>query len=312
VTRTGGSAEVGLYLPQVALSYDEVLSRALDCERLGFSSLWLFDHLFTPDLPEQPAFEGWTLATALLARTTTLRVGHMVLCANFRHPALLGRMVSTLAVVSGGRFSLGLGSGSYADEHARAGLPWGTAAERAGRLRETLEILTRMATPGPTTWHGEYFAVQDLPNLPLPASPPPIHLGGIGPRLTLPLVARFADVWNVPTYGVGRRRKAADALAAECEQIGRDPGTIRRSMQLVVGVAEDAAGVATTRRTAERRFGGPGFDLAASGVIGRPEEVVERMLSLVDEGWTEFALFLPDRGERPTLELLAAEVLPYL
>ena len=306
------AVQVGVYLPQVALGYEEILGRAVDCERLGFDKLWLFDHLFTPGLPEQPAFEGWTLATALLARTSTLRIGHLVLCANFRQPALLGRMVSTLSVISGGRFDLGLGSGSYADEHARAGLPWGSAPERAARLRETLEVVTRMASPGPTTWDGEHVAVRDLPNLPLPASPTPVHVGGVGVRHTLPLVARFADVWNVPSYGVGRRTDALHALLAECEAIGRDPATIRRSLQVVVGVGADDAAVRDARQTAERRFAGPGFDLPASGLIGRPDQVVERLHALVAEGWTDFALFLPDRGEPATLELLAAEVLPHL
>jgi alkanesulfonate monooxygenase SsuD/methylene tetrahydromethanopterin reductase-like flavin-dependent oxidoreductase (luciferase family) len=304
--------EVGIYLPQVAMEYPTMLGKARDCERLGFSCLWLYDHLFTPRLPNQPAFEGWTLATALLAHTTTLHVGHMVLCANFRPPALLGRMVSTLQVISEGRFRLGLGTGSYADEHALAGLSWGTPDERAARLRDSLEVLTRMATPGRTTYSGATVRVRDLPNLPLPAVAPPVHLGGIGPRVTLPLVARYADVWNVPTYGLARRHEAAEIVSRLCEEEGRDPATLRRSLQLVVAVAATDPELTRARAIAERRYGDPSFGLYAGGVVGTPEQVVERLRGYVAEGWTEFALILHDRAAPETLELLSAEVLPHL
>src|ERR1700722_20676560 len=144
--KTGPRAglEFGIYLPQVALSFDQMLDRALECERLGYDSLWLYDHLYAPGLPAQPSLEAWTLATALLARTSRLRVGHLVLCNNFRHPALLAKMATTLDVISGGRLELGIGSGSVEAEHVQSGMPWGAFPERADRLAETLEILTRM------------------------------------------------------------------------------------------------------------------------------------------------------------------------
>src|SRR5579883_2720047 len=93
--------EFGIFVPQVAVSFEDMLTRALTCEAAGIDSLWLYDHLYSPGLPEQPSLEAWTLATALLARTTTLRVGHLVLDNNLRHPALLARMVATLAVIAG-------------------------------------------------------------------------------------------------------------------------------------------------------------------------------------------------------------------
>src|SRR5256885_664662 len=106
--------EVGIYLPQVGFSYDEILERAQWVEEFGFHSLWLFDHIFFEGM-DLPTIEGWTLATALLARTTSLRIGHLVLCANFRHPVLLGKMASSLDDISRGRLLLGLGSGSVED-----------------------------------------------------------------------------------------------------------------------------------------------------------------------------------------------------
>src|SRR4029078_9898845 len=105
--------------PQRAFGYDERRERARNTERLGFDSFWLYDHLYGPHLPDTPAFEGWTLATALLTETERLRVGHMVLCATFRHPAVLGKMATTLDVISNGRLNVGIGSGSHAlERHA--------------------------------------------------------------------------------------------------------------------------------------------------------------------------------------------------
>ncbi|MDF2585160.1 MAG: luciferase family protein, partial [Mycobacterium sp.] len=81
--------DIGVYVPQMGFSYADVLHRAMRCEELGIGSLWLYDHLYGPGMPEIDSLEAWTLATALLARTERLRVGHMVLCNQFRHPVVL-------------------------------------------------------------------------------------------------------------------------------------------------------------------------------------------------------------------------------
>jgi F420-dependent oxidoreductase-like protein len=251
---------IGIYVPQLAFGYDEMLERARNTERLGFDSFWLYDHLYGPHLPDAPAFEGWTLATALLTETERLRVGHMVLCATFRHPALLGKMATTLDVISGGRLNVGIGSGSYDLEHHEAGIPWDTLAYRSEILEETLEIVTSMFANEKTTFTGNHFQVNDLPNLPPPVQQPrpPIYIGGIGEKRTLPLVARFADVWNVPTYGLAELAHKNEVLTEACEQIGRDPATIRRSLEAVMVVAADDASLEEARAKAERGLGPAG------------------------------------------------------
>ncbi|MHB1582259.1 MAG: LLM class flavin-dependent oxidoreductase [Acidimicrobiales bacterium] len=306
--------EVGLYLPQVAMSPDDVLRRATAADELGFHSLWLYDHLYAPGLPAQGSFEGWTLASWLLARTTRLRVGHLVLCNNFRHPALLAKMATTLDVLSGGRVELGLGSGSVELEHHQAGLPWGTLAERSDRLGEALEVITRMMGGGPASFDGEHYTVADLPNLPPPVQQPrpPIHVGGVGPRRTLPLVARHADVWNVPTYGLAGWEERQRLLDAECERIGRDPATLRRAHEAVLVLAADDAALADARRLAERRYGGDGWGLEAGGYVGTPSMVLDRIAAAAERGISLFVFFTHDRAERATLELLAEHVLPHL
>jgi F420-dependent oxidoreductase-like protein len=309
----GDRIEFGIYVPQLAFGYDEVLARARLCDELGISSLWLFDHLYGPELPDTPAFEGWTLATALLAQTTRLRVGHLVLCATFRHPAVLAKMATTLDVISGGRLELGIGSGSYEPEHDRAGIPWGTFAERTELLGETLEILTRMFTGEPTTFAGKHFQLDEMPNLPPPAQQPhpPIHVGGVGERRTLPLVARYADVWNVPTYALGELDHKRDVLTAECERIGRDPATIKVSLEAVMVLAPDDAALSEQLAKAERRFPGSGWGLHEGGYIGTPPAIVDRIGALVDRGVTSFVFITSDRAAELTLRLFADDVMPH-
>lgn len=304
--------EFGIYVPQLSMSFEDILDRALDSERLGFRSFWLFDHLYGPGLPDVPSYEGWTLASALLAGTSTLRVGHLVCCNNFRHPALLAKMATSLDVISGGRMELGLGSGSYEQEHHEAGLPWGTARERGERLAEALAIITSMFAGPRTTFEGQHYAVRDLPNVPGPVQQPrpPIHVGGVGPKYTLPLVAQYADVWNVPTYALDRLTELAGALEAECERAGRDPASVRRSVEAVLVVAPpDRLDEATA--VARRRYGMPGFGLDAGGFIGTPAQITDRVGELVQAGFTSFIFMPHDRGKRETLELFAAEVMPH-
>ena len=310
----GDRVEFGIYVPQLAFAYDELLQRARLCEELGIDSFWVFDHLYGPELPTTDAFEGWTLATALLAQTTRLRVGHMVLCATFRHPAVLGRMATTLDVISNGRLDLGMGSGSYEAEHDRAGIPWGSFAERSEILEESLEIVTRMFASELTTFEGKHFQVHDLPNLPLPVQKPrpPVWVGGVGEKRTLPLVARFADVWNVPTYGLGEIEHKKSVLFTECDRIGRDPHDIRCSLEAVMVLAADDAGVAEARAKAERRYPGAGWGLEEGGFIGTPTALVDRIGEHVEQGITSFVFFPSDRGKEETLRLFADEVIPQL
>jgi alkanesulfonate monooxygenase SsuD/methylene tetrahydromethanopterin reductase-like flavin-dependent oxidoreductase (luciferase family) len=305
------TVEFGIYLPQVALSFERMLDRALECERLGFDSLWLYDHLYAPGQPDKPSFEAWTLATALLARTSRLRIGQLVLCNNFRHPALLAKMAATLDVISGGRLEFGLGSGSVAEEHHQAGIAWESARVRSERLGEALEIITRMFTGSVTSFDGQHYQLRDLPSLPPPVQRPrpPVHIGGAGTKFTLPLVARYADVWNVPTYALDRVGELSAALDAECERIGRDPASIRRSVEAVLTIAtpgklDDAIALA------RRRYGSPAFGLEAGRFAGTPDQVADRIGELAAAGFSAFVFFIHDRASTEPLELFASEVMP--
>jgi len=304
----------GVYVQQSGADYRDWVRRARHLEELEFDALWLGDHFSASALRDPPAFEAWTLATALLMQTTRLRIGHMVLCATFRHPAVLAKMATTLDVLSGGRLNVGVGSGSSEPEHHQMGIPWDGLLYRSELLEDTLEIVTRMFAGAPTTYEGGHFHLRDLPNLPPPAQRPhpPIYVGGIGERWTLPLVARFADVWNVPFRALGVLARKQDVLDAECARIDRDPSTIRRSLEAVTVVARDNATLERARAIAEQRYAGPQWGLHDAGLVGTPAAVVHRLGELMELGFTEFVFFSFDRDDRTVLELLATDVIPQL
>ncbi|MFN8032716.1 MAG: LLM class flavin-dependent oxidoreductase [Mycobacterium sp.] len=306
--------DVGVYVPQMGFTFADVLHRAQRCEELGIGSLWLYDHMYGPGVPDISSLEAWTLATALLSRTERLRVGHLVLCNQFRHPAVLAKMATTLDQISGGRLELGIGSGSIEDEHHRLGLEWGSFAERSQRLRETLEILVQAFADEWINYRGTHYTVRDMPIKPGPVQRPrpPIVVGGSGEKYTLPLVARYADVWNVPTYALGEMEHKLAVLRALCEEVGRDPSTIVMSVEAVLALAPDDTALPEVRQLAEKRFGGPGFGLHDGGLVGTPQSVVDRLGELHEMGFGQVVLFTHDRASDATLELLAAEVLPQL
>lgn len=303
--------EIGVYLPQVGLTWDQLRAKVETCDALGIHSLWFTDHLYPPMLPQVPSFEAWTTAAALAPLTTRVRLGHLVLCNAFRHPALVAKMAITLDHASGGRFDLGIGSGSYAPEFAEFGIDFASTRARAERLGEALEVIRRLFSEPMVTFEGAHYALHNAPSLPRPLQRPypPIHVGGAGERYTLPLVARHADVWNCPTYALAELPRRLDALRAECAKIGRDPATLRVTEEAVLALVGRRELIADARALAERRFGGAGWGFAAGGYCGTPDDIVARIRARRKLGVDGFIFFLHDRAELETVRLLAMEVI---
>lgn len=300
--------------PAITADFDLLLDTALRCEALGFSSVWLSDHVFDPARPGDEVFEAWTMLTAVLARTTSLRAGHLVLNNNLRHPALLAKMAVTLDHVSQGRLNLGIGSGSIAEEHEALGLTWGTLGERSVRLAESLRTITGMFDSGVGPSPDANSSARAVPCLPVPAQTPrpPIYVGGTSRTHTFPVVACYADVWNV--FGLDpadpdRRRALAD-LDRACESVERDPATLGRSVAATLVLARDEPAVANAREQAGRDMGwGP--SVLDWGVVGTPAQVVEKIGGLVEAGFEEFVFLQPSHAaQEECLALLAEEVVP--
>jgi len=310
--RPGRGVEVGVYLPQVGFAWNELHDRVRMCDREGIHSVWFMDHLYPPGLPSLPSFEAWTTATALAARTERIRLGHLVLANGFRHPALLAKMATTLDHASAGRFDLGIGSGSYAPEYARFGLPFPSGGERAEHLDEALQVLKLLFTGEAPSFAGRHFRLDAAPSLPRPLQQPhpPIHVGGAGERRTLPLVARHADVWNCPTYAVAELPRKLATLRAECVRIGRDPTALRVTEEAVLVLVARKEQVDAARDAALRRFPGPGWGVEAGGWCGTPDAILRRIAERVRLGVSGFVFFLHDRAAAETIRLLATEIVP--
>jgi alkanesulfonate monooxygenase SsuD/methylene tetrahydromethanopterin reductase-like flavin-dependent oxidoreductase (luciferase family) len=210
-----------------------------------FDSVWAADHLYGFDRIDDPYLECWTTITWLAATFPRLQVGGLVLCNNYRHPALLAHMAKTLQAFSGGRLVLGIGAGWREDEYRRHGFPFEAPAVRVRQLDEAIRLIRGMFTERRTTFEGRHYQVHDLPCEPKPHPAPPILIGGAGEQLMLRLVAQQADWWN---YGGGPEayaRKLA-VLRTHCEAVGRDIDTIVKTVQVELPQPADAASAQQT------------------------------------------------------------------
>ena len=285
----------GVFLPQLRMSFDTILERTLAAEAAGFESVWLMDHLAAPAAPQWDTLEGWTLAAGLATRTNRIRLGHLVTADPFRHPAVLAKMAATVDVLSRGRLELGLGWGSVDAELRAFGIDARPASERAARLRETLEILARMFAGEPFDYSGSHYRLEGAIGRPVPVQGHvPVHLGGAGPRLTMPLVRELADWWNCPSY-------AADRLA----ELTPLAGDARISVQHPIGLAAGDADQDEVEAVTRRRFGSWG------GVVtGAADEVAAALAADVEHGARGFVLQFHDFGTTETLERFMADVAP--
>jgi alkanesulfonate monooxygenase SsuD/methylene tetrahydromethanopterin reductase-like flavin-dependent oxidoreductase (luciferase family) len=224
----------GLDVAQQRLPWDEIVSRVRFAEDLGFDGAWGFDH-FQPMYGEGPGevFDGMTTLAALAGATERIRLGLLVAGVTYRHPSVFAAQALTIDHASHGRLELSLGAAWFDKEHVDFGIPFPPTCERFDLLSDALEILTRLYRGERVSYDGRVVSLREAQLLPRPVQQPhpPIWIGGSGPRRTLPLVARFADVWH--TWGTPNSLRATnqrlDELAAA---VGRDPGDIVRASSL--------------------------------------------------------------------------------
>ena len=257
---------VGIIVPQgwtgeydgwePARAWARSVAVAHEAEALGFDSLWLFDHVQTEPVPtDEITFEAFVGLSALAVETARVRLGHLVLCAGYRNPALVAKMISTLDVVSGGRAELALGAGWKQDEYEAYGWGFPPLRDRMALLEESLEVVTRMLEPGRATFEGAQARVRDAINVPKGLQRPriPIMVGGNGPNRTWRLAARFADELNLDWLSPEEVADARPVIASRCEEVGRDPSTLRLSVNIgrPHSAAEGAVRVDLLRRYRE-------------------------------------------------------------
>jgi F420-dependent oxidoreductase-like protein len=229
----------GVKTSQHSTTYDQLLRVWKDADaNPAFEHAWLFDH-FVPlqaDL-DGPCLEGWSLLSALAAQTERIRLGIMVTGNTYRHPYVLAKMAATIDIISNGRLDFGVGSGWNEYEHRSMGIEFESAGRRIRRFEEACEIWRRLFTQDLTDFDGRYYQISEARCEPKPVQKPypPFVIGGTGEKLTLRVVAKYADVWNFNGRGgVEELKQKIHVLRAHCDAVDRDPSEIEVSYQLSV------------------------------------------------------------------------------
>src|ERR1035437_6299699 len=293
----------------------ETMSRvAQTAERLGFDSIWLFDHFHTYNKPVlETTFECWTATAALARDTTRIRLGQMVTCNGYRNPALLAKMASTVDVLSHGRLDFGIGGGWFEHEYLAYGYPYPATPERLRMLGESLQVIKAMWTEPYASFDGAYYKVDGAINEPkgVQKPHPPIWVGGSGEKVTLKLAAKYGDATNFGGHydDMSWYAHKLDVLRAHCESIGRDPETITHSTNVETTLlrAGDDPDAVTKRYRRDQSLA----EYKTHAIVGGPQEVIDTYGRLIDAGMNYIIVAdVPGLATTDILEYLGAEVLP--
>jgi alkanesulfonate monooxygenase SsuD/methylene tetrahydromethanopterin reductase-like flavin-dependent oxidoreductase (luciferase family) len=281
------SRQLTFGLQSLGLGWNDLRTDWLAFDAAGWDSLWLPDHLSTPNPNVEPAdfLEAWMALAAMAQLTSHARLGVLVSSNTFRHPSVLAKQAVTVDHISGGRLDLGFGAGWFEREHEEFGLELPPIGERVSRYAEALALLDEFLRNDLTTFEGRYYQLREAPNRPTPVQSPrmPILVGAHGPR-TMKIAARHADIWNSrgTVEEMAERNRVIDAAATEA---GRDPASIIRSVSYFPARTEE-----------------------------RPWASVEAFTSWVERyravGFTDFIFEAPGPDQRGVADRIARDVLP--
>ncbi len=238
------------FVPIVMYQEEHILPQALP----HFDSVWIADHFYGFDAEKTEGFlEAWVSLTWLAAKFPDVDLCHHVLGHGYRNPALTAKMASTLQVLSGNRFILGIGGGWREDEYHSYGYEFPKPAVRLRQLEEVVQICRLMWTEAHPTFEGEYFSIDDAAATPRPDVVPPICIGSSGEQIGLPIVGRRADIWNGGYRSDEDWTRKRDIVRASAEEFGRDPDEIVCSMTIGGDLPEsDADSEAWVERLSHR------------------------------------------------------------
>jgi F420-dependent oxidoreductase-like protein len=300
---------VGISDPSEA--YETMTRVAQEADALGYHSIWLYDHFHTVPTPTQEiTFECWTSTAALARDTRRVRLGQMVTCNSYRNPALLAKIASTVDALSHGRLDFGIGAGWYEEEYVAYGYPYPGTHERLGRLHEAVEIILSMWTQEEANFEGTYYQVRGAINQPKGVQKPriPLLIGGGGEKVTLRLVAQYADACNVGGDIPTIKHKLA-VLKQHCEQLGRDYERIKRTALIdFCVIAETEAGVLAKLTPQERDNV---EELRKTWLIGTPEQIRERLAEYEEAGIQELIVRFVDAAKLESVRLFAREFIQH-
>jgi F420-dependent oxidoreductase-like protein len=307
-----------------ALDWETTKAGVQRAEELGFDGVWAPDHLMLGR--DNAEYECWTLLSAIAGFTENVNIGSLVLCNDYRNPALVAKMAATLDVISGGRLELGLGAGWHEPEYDAYGWEYRGGFERLMRLDESIRLMKRMWVAGSdgTSFDGDHYQIDQAYCAPQPVQDPhpPILVGGQGEEVTLKLVAKYADVWNTDVFNgdVATLERKIGVIEDHCKTVGRAPDDIEyswdghvictrdeekfdRFVDLMTPIQfeeeyQDQAPI-ETEEDAREYF-----------IMGAPEECAKAIERRINAGVTKFQCWFVDFPDPSGMELFADEVMP--
>jgi F420-dependent oxidoreductase-like protein len=283
----------GIFTSMGMQTWTGVLELWQHLERTGWDLACVTDH-FMPNTPEKEGamLESWSTLSALAALVPRMRIGTIVLGNTYRHPAVVAKMAAQVDIISGGRLLLGLGAGWQQNEHESYGIPFYTMRERLERLDEACEVMTALWKNKRATFKGRYYQLADAPLDPKPVqSPhPELMIGGGGEKVTLKIVAKHANHWNV-WGGPEVLKRKGKILDEHCAAVKRDPKSITRSANMALLITDTKADVEALAKTIETRMGRHAADARDTCLAGTPDEIRQRLRDLKAAGAD--VLFIP-------------------
>lgn len=287
-------------------AYETMVSVAQTAEEAGFAAAYVVDHFHTiPHPTQEVTFECWTSTAALARDTRNIRIGQMVTCNSYRNPALLAKMASTVDVLSHGRLNFSIGAGWYEHEYHAYGYTYPDGPERLRQLREAVQVILAMWTQEEAYFEGNYYQVHGAINQPKGVQKPhiPLLIGGDGEKVTLKIVAQYADACNVGDDPASVEHSLT-VLKRHCEAIGRDYESIHRTTSTMCLMA-DSDEQALAQIPAERKASlGSTINTA---LIGSPETIRQRLHAYEEAGVQELIMRFLDGTNLDAVRRFAQE-----
>src|SRR5438094_195885 len=275
-------------------AYEAMTNVAKAADEDGYESIWMVDHFHTVPTPSQEVtFETWMSLAAMARDTRRVRIGQIVTCNGYRNPALLAKMASTVDVLSHGRLELGIGAGWYEHEYRAYGYPYPGAGERLRQLREAVQIILAMWTQDEATFEGTYYRVKGAINQPKGAQKPhiPLLIGGGGEKVTLKLVAQYANACNVGGDIATIKHKLA-VLRQHCDEVGRDYNSIKRTILIDNCAIAETEEAALAKLTPNQRTNLD--EMRKTSLIGTPAMIRQRLAEYEEVGIQEIVIRFVD------------------
>ncbi len=287
-------------------STDDIQALWRRIESLGFGWISVWDHFYAADVTDPESgyecLEGLTAHAALAMATSSVRCGSLVYCAGYRHPAVMAKSIATIDNFSDGRVTLGLGAGWHQGEFDAYGIPFPPAPVRLRQLEEQVRCIRALLTEDVVDFDGEFYQLRAARCVPKPKQARlPIWLGGHGEKVTLKLVARHADGWNVPFVDVETFRHKVTVLERHCADVGRDPAPITKSLNLALAWNEEDL---------VAQFGNMVEFLRGSVLTGSTQQVVDLIGGYADAGAHQINVAMRAPFDVDGIERFSAEVVP--